>query len=101
MAELPALPRILRLGSVGRDVRALQRALKDAGVRTGPPAANPTTFDDDTDDQVRTFQKYVASEDSGLPAYSTLVDCDEWVLPVSQRSPTFVSSVSRRADTRI
>lgn len=57
MAELPALPRILRLGSVGRDVRALQRALKDAGVRSAPPTANPSTFDDDTDDEVRDFQK--------------------------------------------
>jgi hypothetical protein len=58
MAGLPPLPRILRLGSVGRDVRALQRALKAAGVRTEPPTPNPSTFDDDTDDHVRAFQKH-------------------------------------------
>jgi Putative peptidoglycan binding domain/NlpC/P60 family len=57
MADLPPLPRILRLGSVGRDVRALQRALKEAGVRSDPPTAKPSTFDDETDDEVRTFQK--------------------------------------------
>ena len=34
MADLPALPRILRLGSVGRDVRALQRAYVEVWVDT-------------------------------------------------------------------
>jgi len=57
MAALPELPRILRIGSVGRDVRALQRALKAAGVRSEAPTPNPSTFDDDTDDHVRAFQK--------------------------------------------
>jgi hypothetical protein len=54
---LPPLPRILRLGSKGRDVRALQRALRDAGVRQTPATPKPTTFDDDTDGEVRTFQR--------------------------------------------
>jgi cell wall-associated NlpC family hydrolase len=57
MPDLPPLPRILRLGSVGRDVRALQRALQAAGVRSQPPTAKPSTFDEGTDDEVRTFQK--------------------------------------------
>ena len=57
MAQLPPLPRILRLGSVGRDVRALQRALQDAGVRSEPPTSNPSSFDEATEDEVRTFQE--------------------------------------------
>jgi hypothetical protein len=57
MADLPPLPRILCLGSIGRDVRALQRALQAAGVRSDPPTAKPSTFDNETDDEVRTFQK--------------------------------------------
>lgn len=57
MPDLPALPRILRSGSVGRDVRALQRALQAAGVRQEPPTAKPTAFDEQTDDEVRAFQK--------------------------------------------
>lgn len=57
MADLPPLPRILRLGSAGRDVRALQRALQAAGVRPEPPNPKPTTFDEPTDDEVRLFQK--------------------------------------------
>jgi len=43
MADLPPLPRILCLGSIGRDVRALQRALQAAGVRSDPPTAKPST----------------------------------------------------------
>jgi cell wall-associated NlpC family hydrolase len=58
MADLPELPRILRIGSKGRDVRALQRALKAAGVRDTPPTPNPSTFDEDTDEHVRAFQKH-------------------------------------------
>jgi len=57
MADLPPLPRILREGSAGRDVRALQRALQAAGVRREPPTPKPTTFDEATDDEVRSFQK--------------------------------------------
>ena len=57
MADLPPLPRILREGSAGRDVRALQRALQAAGVRTEPPTPKPTSFDDATHDEVRAFQK--------------------------------------------
>jgi hypothetical protein len=56
MLTLPPLPRILRLGSKGRDVRALQRALRAAGFRQGPPTPKPTTFDDATDVEVRAFQ---------------------------------------------
>jgi len=57
MADLPPLHRILRLGSAGRDVRALQLALQAAGVRPEPPTPKPTTFDEPTDDEVRAFQK--------------------------------------------
>ena len=55
--DLPPLPRILRLGSIGRDVRALQRALQAAGVRDEPPTTKPSTFDAHTDREVRAFQK--------------------------------------------
>jgi Putative peptidoglycan binding domain/NlpC/P60 family len=54
---LPPLPRILRLGSKGRDVRALQRALQAAGFRQEPPTPKPSTFDDATDAEVRAFQR--------------------------------------------
>ena len=57
MLTLPVLPRILRLGSRGRDVRALQRALREAGFRGEPPTAKPSTFDDATDAEVRAFQR--------------------------------------------
>jgi hypothetical protein len=56
MPTLPPLPRILRLGSKGRDVKALQRALREAGFRQGPATAKPSTFDEATDDEVRAFQ---------------------------------------------
>jgi cell wall-associated NlpC family hydrolase len=65
MANLPPLHRILRLGSAGRDVRALQRALQAAGVRTEPPTPKPTTFDETTDDEVRAFQKQQHLLDDG------------------------------------
>lgn len=49
------LPRSLRLGSRGRDVKALHRALRTAGVR--PRAAKSTNvFDEETDAEVRSFQ---------------------------------------------
>lgn len=57
MLTLPPLPRILRLGSRGRDVRALQRALIAAGFRQEPPTPKPSTFDDATDAEVRAFQR--------------------------------------------
>jgi cell wall-associated NlpC family hydrolase len=57
MPDLPTLPRILRLGSVGRDVRALQRALEAAGVRQEHPTGGQTAFDEATEDEVRAFQK--------------------------------------------
>jgi len=57
MPDLPPLPRILRLGSVGRNVRALQRALRTAGVRPEPPTSKPSTFDAQTDSEVRTFHR--------------------------------------------
>jgi hypothetical protein len=56
LPTLPALPRILRLGSRGRDVRALQRALRAAGFRDTPATGKPSTFDDATDAEVRDFQ---------------------------------------------
>lgn len=56
MPELPSLPRILRLGSKGRDVRALQRALRAAKVRHEPPNES-RRFDRETDAQVGEFQK--------------------------------------------
>lgn len=56
MPELPPLPRILRLGSKGRDVRALQLALRAATFRPDPPSTKPTTFDEQTDEEVRAFQ---------------------------------------------
>jgi peptidoglycan hydrolase-like protein with peptidoglycan-binding domain len=75
MADLPPLPRILRLGSVGRDVRALQRALQEAGIRSSPPTAKPSTFDEATDDEVRTFQKrnqLVVDGEVGKDTYGAL-----------------------------
>ena len=75
MADLPALPRILRLGSVGRDVRALQRALRGAGVRSAAPTPNPSTFDDPTDHEVRIFQKgndLLADGEVGEHTYAAL-----------------------------
>ena len=48
-------PRILRVGSRGRDVRAVQRALRKAGARpTGSPINN--VFDETMAAEVRTFQ---------------------------------------------
>ena len=50
------VPRILKLGSKGRDVRALKRALRRAGhLPKGVRLSN--TFDQPTDQAVRDFQK--------------------------------------------
>jgi peptidoglycan hydrolase-like protein with peptidoglycan-binding domain len=50
-----SLGRILRVGSKGRDVRAVQRALKKAGSR---PATHPLSnlFDDQMVEEVKAFQ---------------------------------------------
>jgi cell wall-associated NlpC family hydrolase len=56
MPDLPPLPRILRLGSKGRDVSALQLALRAAKVRHERPNES-RKFDKDTDAQVREFQR--------------------------------------------
>lgn len=63
--DLPPLPRILRLGSRGRDVRALQRALREAGFRDEPPTAKPSTFDAETHEEVRAFQRAERLLDDG------------------------------------
>jgi hypothetical protein len=50
------LPRELRLGSIGRDVRALQRALIKAKIRN-PKRKVTNVFDSDTVRDVRNFQR--------------------------------------------
>jgi peptidoglycan hydrolase-like protein with peptidoglycan-binding domain len=52
----PALPREIKLGAKGRDVRAYQRALRKAGYR---PKGTKTTnlFDAQMDAEVRAFQQ--------------------------------------------
>jgi cell wall-associated NlpC family hydrolase len=55
MPKTPPLPRILRLGSKGRDVRAVQRALRAAGVRKEPRQSN--AFDAATKEEVEEFQR--------------------------------------------
>ena len=52
----PALPREIKLGAKGRDVRAYQRALRKAGFR---PKGTKTTneFDAQMDEEVRAFQQ--------------------------------------------
>ena len=51
-----AQPRHLEVGSIGRDVRAIQRALRKAGFR---PKSDPTTdtFDERLKEQVTEFQR--------------------------------------------
>jgi len=51
----PTLPRWLRLGSTGRDVRALQRALRRAGFRARTVAIG-NTFDAQTEAELMAFQ---------------------------------------------
>lgn len=51
-----AQPRHLKVGSVGRDVRAIQRALRKAGFRPPTDATNEV-YDDRMRDQVAAFQR--------------------------------------------
>lgn len=63
--ELPPLPRWLSLNYKGRDVRALQRALRRAGFR--PRSARITNlFDADVDAQLRAFQTARGLEVDGV-----------------------------------
>ena len=108
--DLPPLPRWLSLGSRGRDVRALQRALRRAGHR---PRALPLTnvFDADVDAELRAFQTARGLEVDGVLgplAYAALGEFYDargrWLVsqvPAVEREPAGVPPADASARQRI